>query len=79
MSGPKLKKSKASNRNFHEMDSKAFSKSISNSNPGIYLSWVYCRTSYIIRVFPPINLPLKKLAGNADANATYPDADPGAT
>ena len=57
MSGPKFKKRKASNRNFHEMESNAFSKSISKSNPGIFLSWVYCRTSYITRVFSPINLP----------------------
>ena len=44
----------------HETESKAFSKSINSSIPGILFSFAVYKVSYIIRVFSPINLFFRK-------------------
>ena len=59
-SGPKLKKLSVLYINFQDIESNAFSKSINSKIPGIFFSWVFCSTSYMIRVFSPINLFFKK-------------------
>lgn len=55
----KLTKNKASNRNFHDIKSKSFLKSVNKLSPDISLRWLYCRASYISRLFSPINLFLR--------------------
>jgi hypothetical protein len=57
MEKTKLKKSKTLSINTHEIESKAFSKSMRRRIPGMSCSSVKCRTSYIRRVFSPIYFP----------------------
>ena len=57
MEKPKLKKSKKKlSINIHEIESKAFSKSMRRRIPSMSCSSVKCRMSYIRRVFSPIYL-----------------------
>ena len=58
--GPKLKNFKTLLRNFHDTESKAFSKSISMIKPDFFLLLHSFIRSYTKRVLSPINLPLIK-------------------
>ena len=53
---PKLKKCKTLSISIHEIESKAFSKSMRWRIPGMSCSSLKCRMSYIRRVFSPIYL-----------------------
>ena len=57
MEKQKLKEAKTPSINIHEIESKAFSKSMRRRIPGMSCSFVKCRMSYIRRVFSPIYLP----------------------
>jgi hypothetical protein len=56
MEKTKLKKSKTFSINIHEIELKAFLKSMRRRIPGISCSSMKCRMSYIRRVFSPIYL-----------------------
>ena len=53
---PKLKHSKVLKRNFHDTVSNAFSKSMNNIRPRLFLRAVYSSISSIVRTFSPIYL-----------------------
>ena len=55
---PKLKISRVFDRKSHEIESNAFSKSISIINPSMFLLLHSSMISYVNLVFSPMNLPL---------------------
>ena len=57
---PKPKNRKVSKINDHSRESKAFSKSINSSNPGIFSSVAYWIIQSMSLMFSPMNLPFIK-------------------